>query len=93
MQENLSYLNPKLFTVTHNGFKYEIVACYEYFEDMSDSDEAGAGLDFTGNYLLTILTPKGTLQLVADSSDESPFDTIPNLDADLYKKIIAAIPK
>jgi len=88
--QNLSYLQPQAFSVEHNGFNYEVVACHEYYADASESQKPGDGIDFTGNYLITMLTPSGTLQTVIDRSGE-PFDSTPDFDQELYRKIIAQL--
>ncbi len=92
MGEQLQYLQPKLFTVTHNNFTYEVVVCHEYYADATESENPGDALDFTGNYLITMLTPNGTIQTVIDRSGEEPFESDEPFDVELYRKIIAAIP-
>ena len=88
--EDLSYLQPQTFNIQHNGFNYEVVACHEYYPDATESETPGSALDFSGNFLITLLTPNGTLQTVIDRSGE-PFDSTPEFDIELYQKIIACL--
>lgn len=61
MEKLLPYLQPRLFTLYHNEFNYEVVAVKEHFEDED-------GIAPTGNYIVFVLSPKGTEQftLTAD---------------------------
>ena len=93
MSEQLQYLQPKFFTIDHNNFIYEVVVCHEYYADATESENPRDGIDFTGNYLITMLTPNGTIQTVIDKSGEDPFDSTPDFDLELYRKIIESLPQ
>ena len=91
--EELRYLQPKQFTFEHEGFMYEVVACHEYFPDGVYSDEgneSGGDLDFTGNYIITILTPQGTMTIQM-SRDGDTFEDEDGTDSRLAKHIIEQI--
>lgn len=96
--EELRYLQPKQFTFEHEGFTYEVVACHEYYSDFEDSDvgdQTGGGLDFTGNYIITVLTPQGTMitQMARDGDtfeDEEGADTLKkNIKEQIIKNLSA----
>ena len=91
--EELRYLQPKQFTFEDEGFVYEVVACHEYYSDFlesDDGDESGAELDFSGNYIITILTPQGTMTTQM-SRDGDTFEDEDGTDSRLAKHIIEQI--